>query len=186
MIRAVPSSPVTTTTTADSLSTSIRLQLRNRDGVSPGPRLPSREITSAHPGSKHSMRSCAVWRTQGGRSVDRWPCWTRPRWFTNPFSNCINPQHPCLRIANICWPTRQRRCGRSSWTTSGVDRRLVHVVQMRYFAVLDDREIAAVLGVTDRTVRRDWTCARLLLAQLLGRESLQWPRAPAMSSGGSA
>jgi RNA polymerase sigma factor (TIGR02999 family) len=50
-----------------------------------------------------------------------------------------------------------------------VDERLVRVVEMRYFAGLTDLEIASALGVTDRTVRRDWERARLLLAQMLGR-----------------
>ncbi|HEX7156068.1 MAG TPA: sigma-70 family RNA polymerase sigma factor [Burkholderiaceae bacterium] len=45
-----------------------------------------------------------------------------------------------------------------------VDSRLVRVVEMRYFAGLSDAEIAHALGVTDRTVRRDWRKARLLLA----------------------
>ncbi|MFT3664092.1 ECF-type sigma factor [Piscinibacter sp.] len=54
-------------------------------------------------------------------------------------------------------------------TLAQVDARLVSVVEMRYFAGLTDLEIAAALGVTDRTVRRDWERARLLLAQLLGR-----------------
>jgi hypothetical protein len=32
---------------------------------------------------------------------------------------------------------------------------------------MTDEEVAAALGVTDRTVRRDWTKARLLLAEAL-------------------
>src|SRR5882724_5351771 len=36
------------------------------------------------------------------------------------------------------------------------DARLVQVVEMRYFAGLSEEEIASSLGVTDRTVRRDW------------------------------
>jgi RNA polymerase sigma factor (sigma-70 family) len=47
------------------------------------------------------------------------------------------------------------------------DPRLVQVVEMRYFAGMTELEIAAVLGVTDRTVRRDWEKARLLLAAML-------------------
>jgi len=43
----------------------------------------------------------------------------------------------------------------------------VQVVEMRYFAGMTEPEIAAVLGVTDRTVRRDWEKARLLLAAML-------------------
>lgn len=44
-----------------------------------------------------------------------------------------------------------------------VDVRLVRVVEMRYFAGLSEQDIAASLGVTERTVRRDWEKARLLL-----------------------
>ena len=44
------------------------------------------------------------------------------------------------------------------------DARLAQVVEMRYFAGLEEREIAATLGVTDRTVRREWQKARLLLS----------------------
>lgn len=47
------------------------------------------------------------------------------------------------------------------------DRRLVQVVEMRYFAGMTETEVAEALGVTDRTVRRDWEKARLLLAQAL-------------------
>jgi len=54
-------------------------------------------------------------------------------------------------------------------TLAAVDARLVRVVEMRYFAGLTEVEIGAALGVTDRTVRRDWERARLLLAQILGR-----------------
>jgi RNA polymerase sigma factor (TIGR02999 family) len=49
------------------------------------------------------------------------------------------------------------------------DQRMVQVVEMRYFAGMTENEIAAVLGVTDRTVRRDWEKARLLLAEALAR-----------------
>jgi len=44
-----------------------------------------------------------------------------------------------------------------------VDQRLVSVVEMRYFAALENEQIAEVLGVTDRTIRRDLEKARLLL-----------------------
>jgi RNA polymerase sigma factor (TIGR02999 family) len=54
-------------------------------------------------------------------------------------------------------------------TLEKVDARLVRVVEMRYFAGLTDAEVGAALGVTDRTVRRDWERARLLLADMLGR-----------------
>jgi RNA polymerase sigma factor (TIGR02999 family) len=45
--------------------------------------------------------------------------------------------------------------------------RIVQVVELRYFAGLSQAEIAASLGVTERTVRRDWEKARVLLAEAL-------------------
>jgi RNA polymerase sigma factor (sigma-70 family) len=50
---------------------------------------------------------------------------------------------------------------------ASLDPRLAQVVEMRYFGGMTEAEIAAVLGVTDRTVRRDWEKARLLLAAAL-------------------
>jgi RNA polymerase sigma factor (TIGR02999 family) len=47
------------------------------------------------------------------------------------------------------------------------DPRLAQVVEMRYFAGMEETEIAAALGVTERTVRRDWKRARLLLSAAL-------------------
>jgi RNA polymerase sigma factor (TIGR02999 family) len=45
--------------------------------------------------------------------------------------------------------------------------RLVQVVEMRYFAGFTEAEIAEILGVTERTVRRDWQKAKLMLRALL-------------------
>ena len=47
------------------------------------------------------------------------------------------------------------------------DARLVEVVEMRYFAGMTESEVAAALGVNERTVRRDWQKAKLLLADSL-------------------
>lgn len=47
---------------------------------------------------------------------------------------------------------------------SALDGRLVQVVEMRYFAGMTEAEIGAALGIAERTVRRDWEKARLLLA----------------------
>jgi RNA polymerase sigma factor (TIGR02999 family) len=46
---------------------------------------------------------------------------------------------------------------------AAIDARLVQVVEMRYFAGMTESEIAEVLGVTVRTVARDWEKARLFL-----------------------
>lgn len=47
------------------------------------------------------------------------------------------------------------------------DPRLRQVVEMRYFGGMTDGEIAEALGVTPRTVGRDWVRARLLLSVAL-------------------
>jgi RNA polymerase sigma factor (TIGR02999 family) len=50
---------------------------------------------------------------------------------------------------------------------ASIDQRITQVVEMRYFAGMTEAEIGDVLGITERTVRRDWEKARLLLAQAL-------------------
>ena len=47
------------------------------------------------------------------------------------------------------------------------DPRLAQVAQMRYFGGYSEQEIAETLDVTERTVRRDWETARLILAAAL-------------------
>jgi RNA polymerase sigma factor (TIGR02999 family) len=48
-----------------------------------------------------------------------------------------------------------------------VSERLVQVVEMRYFAGMKESEIAEALSLTERTVRRDWEKARLVLTEAL-------------------
>ncbi|HKW84107.1 MAG TPA: ECF-type sigma factor [Burkholderiaceae bacterium] len=50
---------------------------------------------------------------------------------------------------------------------AGVDERLAQVVEMRYFGGLTEGEIAECLGLTERTVQRDWKKARLFLSMAL-------------------
>lgn len=50
---------------------------------------------------------------------------------------------------------------------AGTDARVAQVVQMRYFGGLSEAEIADCLGVTERTVQRDWQKARLFLSLIL-------------------
>jgi RNA polymerase sigma factor (TIGR02999 family) len=45
--------------------------------------------------------------------------------------------------------------------------RLAQVVEMRYFGGYTEPEIGEALGLTERTVRRDWDKARLMLLALL-------------------
>lgn len=50
---------------------------------------------------------------------------------------------------------------------AALDPRMAQVVELRYFAGMTEQETAQALGVTDRTIRRDWQHARLLLAEAL-------------------
>jgi RNA polymerase sigma factor (TIGR02999 family) len=47
------------------------------------------------------------------------------------------------------------------------DERAAQMVQMRYFAGYSDKEIAETLGITERTVQRDWGRAKMLLQVIL-------------------
>lgn len=55
------------------------------------------------------------------------------------------------------------RLGEAIEQLVAVDDRAMQVVEMRYFAGMSETEIAEALGVTKRTVRRDWQKAKLLL-----------------------
>jgi len=52
------------------------------------------------------------------------------------------------------------RLGDALKDLSDMDPNLAQVVDCRFFAGLDEKETAQVLGVSDRTVRRWWTQAR--------------------------
>jgi RNA polymerase sigma factor (TIGR02999 family) len=50
---------------------------------------------------------------------------------------------------------------------NAVSERLRKVVELRFFAGLGEQEVAEILGVTTRTVGRDWLKARLFLMREL-------------------
>jgi RNA polymerase sigma-70 factor (ECF subfamily) len=52
-----------------------------------------------------------------------------------------------------------------------LDEREARVVELRYFAGLTTEEIASVLGVSERTVRNDWTFARAWLQRELSEDA---------------
>lgn len=52
-----------------------------------------------------------------------------------------------------------------------LDERLAKVVDLRFFAGLTVEETASALGVTDRTIKRDWRTARAFLHRELGGET---------------
>lgn len=49
--------------------------------------------------------------------------------------------------------------------------RLAHIIECRFFAGYSEIETAQVLGITDRTVRRDWLKAKAWLYQALADRS---------------
>ena len=53
-------------------------------------------------------------------------------------------------------------------TLEQADPRLAQVAEMRFFGGLTEPEIAEALGLSERTVRRDWEKARLLLLAAMG------------------
>jgi RNA polymerase sigma factor (TIGR02999 family) len=53
-----------------------------------------------------------------------------------------------------------------SWLAT-LEPRLARVVECRFFGGLSEGEIAEALGVTERTVQRDWAKARMLLRRAL-------------------
>src|SRR4051794_7069988 len=46
---------------------------------------------------------------------------------------------------------------------SELSPRQAHVVQLRFFGGLTEQEVAEILGVTYKTIRRDWSAARVWL-----------------------
>lgn len=52
-----------------------------------------------------------------------------------------------------------------------LDPRQRDIVEMRFFAGLNEKEIADVLGTSERTVRREWSMARAWLHSELTREA---------------
>ncbi|HWT17083.1 MAG TPA: ECF-type sigma factor [Patescibacteria group bacterium] len=74
-----------------------------------------------------------------------------------------------LRDGGVADPEREQRwwldLERALQRLARIDERLVRVVELRFFAGLSDIEIGELLGVTERTVRRDWDKARAWLAE---------------------
>ena len=52
-----------------------------------------------------------------------------------------------------------------------IDPRAAHVVELRVFGGLREKEIAEILGVSERTVRGDWRVAAMWLSRELGGSS---------------
>ena len=65
-----------------------------------------------------------------------------------------------------------------------IDERLARVVECRFFGGMTEQETAEALGITERTVRRDWIKARGLLYQALSEASRGTAATNAISASG--
>ncbi|MGE0639934.1 MAG: ECF-type sigma factor [Thermoanaerobaculia bacterium] len=62
---------------------------------------------------------------------------------------------------------------------AAIDERLCRLVECRFYAGMTEEETAEALGISDRTVRRDWLRARAWLKEHLGRVPPVAPGEPA-------
>lgn len=81
-----------------------------------------------------------------------------------------------VQIATIEQPDSVRAIHEALERLASVDARAARVVEYRFFSGMTEEETAAALGITSRTVRRDWLRAReWLLAEVLDRDSAAEP-----------
>jgi RNA polymerase sigma factor (TIGR02999 family) len=99
----------------------------------------------------HVMRSVVVDYVRQAQTLRRGAAQIQVTLDTNLAESVESPADEIMRVHDLLTEL------------ATVDARLVSVVEMRYFASLDNDQIAQCLGVTDRTVRRDLEKVRLLL-----------------------
>ena len=103
----------------------------------------------------HAMRQVLVDHARERRAAKRGPDWVSTT-LTDGFSTTDVDPEALLALDDAL---------------ERLDPRQRQVVECRFFAGLDDAEIAEALGVTARTVRRDWVKARAWLNRWLSEES---------------
>jgi RNA polymerase sigma factor (TIGR02999 family) len=54
---------------------------------------------------------------------------------------------------------------------AAVDRQQAQIVELRFFSGLSVEETAAALGISPRTVKRDWSVARAWLRRAIGEQA---------------
>lgn len=103
----------------------------------------------------HAMRQVLVDQARERRAEKRGPAWIR------------------TTLTDAAWMTELDPATILALNDAldRLDPRQRQVVECRFFGGLGDEEIAEALGVTTRTVRRDWVKARAWLNRWLGEES---------------
>jgi len=100
----------------------------------------------------HAMRQVLVDQARQRRAAKRGPDWVRTT-ISDALSSSDLDSESLLALNDAL---------------ERLDPRQRQVVECRFFAGLNDDEIAEALGVTTRTVRRDWVKARAWLNRWLG------------------
>ena len=70
-------------------------------------------------------------------------------------------------IANVTLETGVLKIDEALEALSGADPRLAQIVELRFFAGLSVEEAAEVIGISERTLFREWEKARLILLDAL-------------------
>jgi RNA polymerase sigma factor (TIGR02999 family) len=104
--------------------------------------------------ASHAMRQVLVDHARERRAVKRGPAWIRTTLTDAAWMTALDPA-TLLALDDAL---------------ERLDPRQRQVVECRFFGGLDDAEIAEALGVTTRTVRRDWVKARAWLNRWLGEK----------------
>jgi RNA polymerase sigma factor (TIGR02999 family) len=105
----------------------------------------------------HAMRQVLIDQARARHAAKRGPDWARTTLTDGAWSTELDaPTLLALDEALERLDPRQRQ-----------------VVECRFFAGLDDAEIAEALGVTPRTIRRDWVKARAWLNRWLADETAE-------------
>jgi RNA polymerase sigma factor (TIGR02999 family) len=99
----------------------------------------------------HAMRQVLVDQARARRAAKRGPGWASTTLTDGAWVATLDPE------ALLALDDALER----------LDPRQRQVVECRFFGGMDDAEIAEALGVTDRTVRRDWVKARAWLNRWL-------------------
>ena len=99
----------------------------------------------------NAMRQVLVDQARARRAAKRGPGWTSTTLTDGAWVAALDPE-ALLALDDAL--------GR-------LEPRQRQVVECRFFGGMDDAEIAAALGITDRTVRRDWVKARAWLNRWL-------------------